>query len=427
MLTVIALPLFIAVVTYKGYKPLLPAAVGVTILALILGMSLSEGLEVRYIEGLIVIFQKMFLLWCGISLFAKVMDDSGYAESLAYFLAKFPICEKFPIASIYVISAILSASGLSFGVIAVMFPIALVILKKANYTTSVMGGAILGGSFAISACVPYIPNVANAILPGLLGLETVNNAGLLPGLVGGVFLAVSSIIYLEWRARKWQKEGRGFDQEEDLPKGEPSELPSPAIAAIPMILCIILYNVVNMSVGISLIISSVLVIVLRIRTHTVAEWMQIMQDGIYDGVMPAINIACVGGIASIISETPFYAWFIQKLSSMSMSPYILIYAATCILAGLFGSGSSSMVTVSGIFGEAMQNWVTQGYSMGNFARLIAMGQITFDSLPHNGGVIVGLSTLKLPMQKGYKCVFMTCAFLPLIAGILGVTALLMFG
>lgn len=95
---------------------------------------------------------------------------------------------------------------------------------------------------------------------------------------------------------------------------------------------------------------------------------------------------------------------------------------------VLGSASSACGTLTPAMQPVFEAWSAAGAAdMGNLHRMVVLGSIGLDSLPHNGTILATCEMFKTTMRKSYKPVFITCVAMPVITGIVIAWPLAMLG
>lgn len=87
------------------------------------------------------------------------------------------------------------------------------------------------------------------------------------------------------------------------------------------------------------------------------------------------------------------------------------------MAGIIGSSTSAISTLVPSIQPLLEGYVAGGYNMGVMHRLICIGSVSLDSLPHNGSLMACCSLLHTNIKESYFPIFVTCTLLPVPAGL----------
>ena len=250
LVLLIAIILF-ALLAFKQLSALILAPV-VTIFVLICsGIPIMEGLQDMFMPAAADYVSKYFLTFFVGALFGAVYQFTGAAESIARFIGG--LCHgKFVAPIIMCITGILTFGGVSgFVVFFVIYPIALNLFKESNLTRRLIPAAISAGCWTWSMSAPGSPSIQNVI--AIKSLGTLSTAAFVPSLIVSIIEFLLIFVWLEYRARKFTKNGYYFDDArlktqlsaEDLNIQGREDLPHWVIAFIPIILILVLFILID--------------------------------------------------------------------------------------------------------------------------------------------------------------------------------------
>ena len=245
---------FVCVTMYRGWSPLVAVPCGAVILALFSGMNPGDALVGPFMKQTCNLFNTIGPLFMTGSMLASTMEHTGSARSIASFLSK-----TFGVKNccwvILIVAGLLSYGGMSLGGYLIVFPIAVYLVKQANYDRNIVLGLILGGSWSFASWGPFAPSTGNIYIQNAMG--TPSSAGLIPGMVALVVDIVILGFYFQWQAKRWQKQGRFYEDDSTVAVDE-NEMertaatdPNLIVSLIPPILVIVLYNVVKLNIAVS--------------------------------------------------------------------------------------------------------------------------------------------------------------------------------
>ncbi len=402
--------------TYKGGSPLLLSPICAAIIALFSGLNVANAIAVDFAAGFANMVKNIGLLFIGSTLFGNVMAKSGASQAIAEFTASRMNVEKCTWA-VLITSAIMSYTGMSFGAYIIIFPIGLILTEKANYNKGILMGATLGGSWTFAMTGPWAPTVGNILPTEYLGTTT--DCGLIPGLAGSIVMFVACGVYCEWQAKSWRARGRVCQHSSEIGRQiailPSDELPSIVQAMIPIIVCIVLFNVVHLNIAISMFLSTVVAVAVMFRRFNPREWFEVASEGARNGCIPMGNLAIMGGFAAVASQTSVYTFLTDFFLHSSLHPYLLSALAGAVFAFFLGSSSASVSMVMTTISKVFLSYGERGYDLGNVHRLLAMGSGGPDTLPHAGSIVTMNYLFDTSHKESYWPVFVTCTVIPLAA------------
>ena len=413
---------------YEGFEPLICFPICCILICLTSGISITDGIVGTYCTSFGALVGKMLFTYLWATMLGKAMQESELGASLAEWLAKI-IPVKFAPTTMCITGILLSLSGMSIGAYLVIYPIGLVLCSKANYSKDIILGSIFAGAWTFILAAPLMPSNNNYLVQSYLGTDT--NAGLIPGLVSCTVMLILNCIYLQWTVARWQKNGRGFQDWDDLKTTDNSEdkkLPAVWKAFVPIVLVMVLYNVVKVSLPLCLGIGAVSCCLLEFKRHTFKEWFMILTNGMLAGMKALMNIGTKGALGGVVALTPAYLALMENINKLDVSPYLTAFVAANIMALVLGSASSACGTLTPAMQPQIEDWVaTKGVDMGNMHRMIVLGSIGLDSLPHNGTILATCEMFGTTMKKSYFPVLVTCVIMPIVTGLCIALPLMLLG
>lgn len=415
---------------YSGYEPLICFPLCAILICVTSGISITDGIIGTYCTSFGTMVGRMLFTYLWATMLGKAMTESRLGASLAEWLAKIIPVELAP-TTMLITGILLSLTGMSIGAYLVIFPIGLVLCSKANYSKDIILGAIFAGSWTFILAAPLMPSNNNYLVSSYLGTST--TAGLVPGMIACVAMLVLNCMYLQWQARHWRAIGRGFESWDELKSSDDKEngkdkLPAVWKAFVPIILVMVTYNVIKISLPLCLGIGSLSCCVLEFRRYSPKEWFLILTEGMLAGMKALLNIGTKGALGGVVAITPCYMALMDNISKLNVSPYLTAFIASNIMALVLGSASSACGTLTPAMQPVFDNWVmTKGVDMGNLHRMVVMGSIGLDSLPHNGTILATCEMFGVKMKRAYFPVLVTCTIMPIVIGLVVAFPLMLMG
>ncbi|PLS18047.1 transporter [Bacillus sp. M6-12] len=388
------------------------------------------------------------------AIFGKVVEMSGLAESIAKTIVRM-IGAKRAILAIVLLGAILTYSGVSlFVAVFAIYPFAAHLFREANIPKRLIPGTIALGAFTFTMdALPGTPQIQN-VIPTTFFKTDIYAAPIL-GILGGVFVLILGLLYLESRRRKAEKAGEGYygfsaetaaaveslneakkeDPVPDLSTNQP--LARQILAFVPLILVGVMnkvfvtaipkwypegfdfkkvgldaLGVVDVSTFAAIWAVEMALIVGIIATIAY-DWNRVTQNlkeglntSIGGSLLATMNTAAEYGFGGVIAALPGFALISNGISGTFTNPLVNGAVTTTTLAGITGSASGGM----GIALSAMSEKYNQAITAANIPpevmhRVISMASGGMDTLPHNGAVITLLAVTGLTHKQSYRDIF----------------------
>ncbi len=439
-LIVLAALCFLMFAAYRGYSVILfapIAALGAVLLtepALVAPM--FTGLFMDKMVGFLKLYFPVFMLG---AVFGKLIELSGFSKSIVAATIGL-VGRNRAILSIVLVCALLTYGGVSlFVVVFAVYPFAAELFRQSDIPKRLIPGTIALGAFTFTMdALPGTPQIQNIIPTAFFGTNTWAAPWL--GTIGGVFILLAGLSYLDWRRRKAAAAGEGYgDNLRNEPEPfEASRLPHPLIALLPLVLvglCNKLFtdgiphlygetqsflpSVVGSAKPVVQEVSKVAAIwavegalLVGILCVLVFAWRVVAsrlaagsQAAVGGALLASMNTASEYGFGAVIAALPGFKLVADALHTIP-NPLINEAVTVTALAGITGSASGGMSIALGAMAETfITNANAAGIPMEVLHRVAAMASGGMDTLPHNGAVITLLAVTGLTHKQAYKDIF----------------------
>jgi H+/gluconate symporter-like permease len=259
------------------------------------------------------------------------------------------------------------------------------------------------------------------------------------GSVGALFLFASGITYLEWRRRRALQAGEGYGESHlnEPSKTDISELPHPAIAAVPLIAVGVLnklftaaiprlygmrFDLASYGFGASsptdvaavsalwavqgALVSAILLIAITAWRRVRESFQLATASAVGGALLACLNTASEYGFGAVIALLPGFQAVNQFLSRTIEDTLLNIAVTTNVLAGITGSASGGLSIVLGSMGQSyVERAQAAGIPLEVVHRVAAMASGGMDTLPHNGAIITLLAVTGLTHRQSYPDIF----------------------
>lgn len=431
---------------YRGVSVLILAPV-LAILAVVLSGQGTQSMGIYtqiFMDGMGGFAIKYFPLFILGAIFGKLMEDSGYAYSIARYIVN-KLGDKHALLAVVLACAILTYGGVSvFVVTFAVYPIAAELFKQVNIPKRFIPGAISIGAFTFTmTALPGSPAIHNAI--PMPYFQTDAFAAPILGLIAAVMMLVGGMWWMQHQLRVAAKNNEGYGMhtlnEKELDIGD--KIPNFWLALFPVVIVVVgnylfskliipmwnnsyladekfggvsLSSVVGLwSIILSLAIACLFVIVLNFtRIKNLAES---LNKGAMGSLLPIFNTASEVGYGSVIAGLAGFSIIQHFLMGISPNnPLISEAIIINVLAGITGSASGGLGIALEVMGANYMQ-LAQQYNIDPelMHRIAALASGGLDALPHNGAVITMLTICGLTHRESYKDVFVTAVIVPIIA------------
>ncbi len=302
-------------------------------------------------------------------------------------------------------------------------------------------GTIALGAFTFTMdSLPGTPQIQNIIPTTFFKTNTWAAPWL--GVIGGVFILVVGLAYLEWRRRQAAaaNEGYGTDHTNEPEEIAKEALPNPLLAILPLVVVGVLNKVfttliphlygasndvqlAGMAKPLTTPVSSVAAIwavegalLMGIVTVLVFAFRPVSQrfaDGtkavVAGSLLASMNTASEYGFGAVIASLPGFLVIKDALKAIP-NPLVNEAITVTTLAGITGSASGGLsIALAAMADQFLAAANAAGISPEVLHRVASMASGGMDTLPHNGAVITLLAVTGLTHRQAYGDIFaITC-------------------
>ena len=443
---VLAALCFLMFVAYRGYSVILFAPVAALGAVLLtdpqLVAPMFTGLFMDKMVGFLKLYFPVFLLG---ALFGKVIELSGFSKAIVAATIRVVGAQRAMLA-IVAVCALLTYGGVSlFVVVFAVYPFAAELFRQSDIPKRLIPGTIALGAFTFTMdALPGTPQIQNIIPTTFFGTDTW--AAPVLGTLGGVFILIVGLSYLDWRRRVAARKGEGYGDAATL-LNEPAafaggKLANPAIAILPLLVVGIVNKLLTLWIpqvyGDShsfdpavigsaapvvqevskvaavwavegALLAGIACVLLSAWKPVTAAFAEGSKSAIGGALLAGMNTASEYGFGAVIAALPGFLVVANALGSIP-NPLVNEAVTVTALAGITGSASGGMSIALAAMAETfIANANAAGIPMEVLHRVAAMASGGMDTLPHNGAVITLLAVTGLSHRQAYKDIFaITC-------------------
>ncbi len=441
-LIVLGALLFLMAVAYRGHSVILFAPVAALGAVLLTDPSLVApmftGLFMDKMVGFLKLYFPVFVLG---AVFGKLIEISGFSRAIVAATIRIAGAQR-AMLSIVLVCALLTYGGVSlFVVVFAVYPFAAELFRQSDIPKRLIPGTIALGAFTFTMdALPGTPQIQNIIPTSFFGTDAWAAPWL--GTLGGVFILIVGLLYLEWRRRSALKAGEGYGDPAKL-INEPApfaggKLANPVVAILPLVLVGVsnklltawipafygsshefvpamignaapVVQEVSKVAAIWAVEGALLVGILCVLAFAwkpvIASFAEGTKSAIGGALLASMNTASEYGFGAVIAALPGFLVIADALASIP-NPLVNEAIAVTALAGITGSASGGMSIALAAMSETfIANANAAGIPMEVLHRVAAMASGGMDTLPHNGAVITLLAVTGLTHRQAYKDIF----------------------
>lgn len=440
-------------VAFKGYSVIVFAPIFALIAAVMQGLPLMPAYTELFMGNAVTYVKSFFPVFLLGAVFGKVMEDTGLAKSIAHWIVE-KVGHKNALLAVVLACYVMTYGGISlFVVVFAIYPFAASLFKEADIPKRLIPGCIATGAFTITmTAIPGTPQIQNIIPTNFYG--TTAYAAPVTGIVASIAIFIMCMAWLNWRLKTARARGEGYGNHtiNEPEKMDLSNLPSPILSLVPLILVVVVNYIVTFSVNFDPKQFETLVKILGKPTPLMApgvkqvlgNWSLIIAlvVGIASAVligyksMPkgmtvakAINAGAIGsllaimntasevGYGNVIASLPGFKTIADFLLNVQFggSPLVSEALTVNILAGITGSASGGMSIALGAMAKPWLAWAAQvNLDPQMLHRIASLACGGLDSLPHNGAVITLLAVCGLTHKESYIDIGFTTVFVTVL-------------
>ena len=433
---------FLILVAYRGYSVILFAPVA-ALGAVLLTMpgAVLPAYSALFMDNLAAFVKNYFPIFMLGALFGKLIEISGFARSLAAAISR-AAGRRHAMLGIVVICALMVYGGVSVFVVAfAVYPFAAELFREADIPKRLIPATMSLGTFTFAMdALPGSPQIQNIIPTTFFGTTTM--AAPILGPIGGVFILVVGMAYIDWRRRAAAIAGEGYGSGHlnEPEAADAHALVSPFLAFLPLAVVAVMNIVftellprwygatatlaltpsaaplvldVSRQVGVWSVEAALL---LGIATVAIFAWPRVSasfarasQMAMTGCLLATLNTASEFGFGAVIAALPGFVAIQGALKHIS-NPLVNEAVTVTALAGMTGSASGGLsLALAAMAGEFKAAAAAAHIPMEVLHRVAAMACGGMDTLPHNGAIITLLAITGLTHRQSYGDIFaITC-------------------
>lgn len=410
---------------FRGVSIYIATPICSILVAILSGVDFFQAYMTTYMEGMVGFaktYLPMFMLG---AIFGKVMEDSGASKSIALFIVG-KLGKGKALLSIVLAGAVLTYGGVSMFVASfALYPLALAIFREANISRRLIPATIQAGTFTFTmVALPGSPAIQNIIPTNYFG--TTAMAAPVLGIIAAIMMFGLSMLWLGHAKKRYEKKGLFFDEQpgKELPSENAENLPHPLISLIPLLTVLVSYNVLPVLLPVGDFVKANMIIPALLLGNIVGILLNLkylrplktLNDGATNSIIPTLNTSAIVGFGAVIKAVPAFAALTDAIFSVNISnPLIAEAIAIYVITAATGSSSGGLtIAMDAMSSKFIDLSQTTGISLQTFHRVAAVSSAAFDSLPHNGGVLVLLDLSGYGYKQIYFDMFMVTVIIPLL-------------
>ena len=408
--------------TMRGMSLFVATPLCALLVALTSGVALlpplaAEGgvdLVTQYMEGFTGFIASWFFIFLFGSLFGKMMESSGGADSVSHWIIT-RLGTRQAALAVVLACAILTYGGVSLFVVAFsVYPMALSLFREANLPRRFIPATLAFGSVTFTMTSAGSPEIQNWIPIEFLGTSPL--AAWEASLVVALFMATGGYFWLRWMLQRAVARGESFMEREDDPRSDRGDLPHPALSMIPLLLVLGISFTTHDQLGTSALILALLagcIGAALINVRHLHKPGEALTEGGTGALIAIGNTAAVVGFGTVAKVSPAFDAAVVWVTGLPGSGLVSAAVAVSAIAAMTGSASGGQAIALPILGPY---YVDQGVDPDQLHRVVAISSGALDSLPHNGYVV---TTIRAICKETHAAAYAPMGALTVIVPLLG--------
>ena len=410
------------VLTMRGMSLFVATPLCALIVALTSGIALlpplaaedGVNLVTQYMNGFTGFIASWFFIFLLGSLFGKLMESSGGADSVSRWIIT-RLGTRQAALAVVLACAILTYGGVSLFVVAFsVYPMALSLFRDANLPRRFIPATLAFGSVTFTMTSAGSPEIQNWIPVEHLGTSPL--AAWEASLVVAIFMAGLGYVWLRWMLKRAVARGEVFEEREDDPRSDRRQLPHPALATVPLLLVLGISFTTHDLLGTSALIVALLsgcigaALINVMNLHKPGE---ALTEGGTGALIAIGNTSAVVGFGTVAQVSPAFDAAVTFVTGMPGSGLVSAAVAVSAIAAMTGSASGGQAIALPILGP---HYMDQGVDPDQLHRVVAISSGALDSLPHNGYVV---TTIRAICKETHAAAYAPMGALTVIVPLLG--------
>jgi H+/gluconate symporter-like permease len=391
--------LLLMFLTIRGMNLFVATPLCALLVALTSGIALmpplaAEGeanLIAAYMQGFTGFIASWFFMFLLGSIFGKLMEDTGAADSVARWIVNHIGPQRAALA-VVAACAILTYGGVSLFVVAFsVYPTALALFREANLPRRFIPAALAFGSVTFTMTSAGSPEIQNWIPIQYLG--TSPWAAWQASLVTALFMAGAGYAWLVWMLKRATARGEVFEGRSDDPQTVEYTLPAVWQALVGPALVLTVSFVFHDSLQTSALILALLAGCVGVYVFCFNSRRnpgKAVAEGSTGALIAIGNTAAVVGFGAVAKAAPAFMLVVDWVTHLPGGGLVNAAVAVSLVAAITGSASGGQVIALPILAPI---FLGQGVNPDQLHRSVAISSGVLDSMPHNGYVVTTIRAI----------------------------------
>ncbi|MBQ3393120.1 MAG: GntP family permease [Lachnospiraceae bacterium] len=407
---VIAIAL-LTVLILRGFQMPVASLVISGIVILACGIGLTEGYLTTWSTSFGNFFKSYFILMFLASIFGKVLELGNVTTTLSRAIVD-RFGEKYILAAIFIMTVILGFGAVnSYVQIFTMYPIAMVMFKKANLSRRLFIIIYFAGLCVYTGCA-WTVGIWNVVPTKYLG--TTLAADWVPSLAMLIIYIPFYLWYIYRQAAKFKEKGIGFEEieGEKIDVANDKDAPGLVLGILPIIIMLVVVNAFGIVAEAGLVIAIVAAVICywKYLPKSFEEITSHLGATTKDCMGMLANVGAAVAFGGVVTSTDGYTLLQNAVTTLKMNPLLVAAIIVAVMAGIAASAGGGLSIAMPIVADL---FVPQGVNPVALHRVCSFACLSLDSLPHNGVLTGLLNYAHVKVKDVYKDVFVVSVLAPI--------------
>jgi len=412
---------------YKGFDVVIMTIVCSLLIAVTSGMNVLESFTKLYMGNMGTMIGVLGAQFLGGAIIGTLYAETGAAYSIANWISgiikvKDPGKKNlFTVLMIMVVTVGLGYFGVNALVLLFLtYPIGNEICRKYDWDSRYVPILVMTGP--LSNVLPGAAQAYNIIPTTILATHPMASA--IPGFVACAVTFALTLFYTTRIITKSQNAGAHYIETPELKLQTINfeKVPRPLIAATPLLVLFICFNVFEIGIEASMGVCIILSIAMFWKFFPDVK--KSITGGVTNAAKTIIQFGAIMGFAKVLMSTPTFESIVKSITgNTTTDPLIITVASVALLTGISGSGTSGITASLSAFANY---YTSRGIAPAIIHRAATMTGGSLCSLPNSSGVVISLKLGGITHKQAYFPIFMNNIVFPLIAVVLYVAIVEIF-
>ncbi len=413
----------LAFIVFKGWNVMYAALAATIVVIVTSGLDFTTGIVTNFFPGVAGFFSSYLGKVLFSAIFAQIYSRTGAATSIAQGLVKLLFRENSSqntkqmviIFIVFMSSLLLTYGGLGAVLcLFIVWPILLPLYEQVNIPRKFAVANMMFGSITLANCGPGAPVVPNVVAIKELG--TTAMAAAVPGFICMIVEIVLMMILFNRMINKSKAKGESFTLPSSVPDVPEGRKPNAVYSLVPMIVTLALFAGLDWAIEIAILVGIVVGLGmfwpwLPKEPSRYESIKSIFHVGFSQSLPTTAAMAGIQGFSAVFSATTTYGIMINGITSINMSPVLLVIIMVGALSCILAANATALVVALPILRPVVE---PLGMSMSALHRIACFTGSVLDTVPWSGTINLAAAMTETTVKDDYPSIFVTTVVVPAV-------------